>query len=143
MTTVKKQYQVHVDEVERVTTIWIDRMGLSFFEIENVFLDTLDPSDPLLVASCEVLWNYMTATIKWYLPKLVQRPIEEVEKFGVHELCHILLASEQSLIDTRLQERTSADNLSESEATVLQDLYYERLEHATELTARALLRAWS
>lgn len=144
--TVKKQYQAHVDEVWRLGPIWQDRMGLGHIDIENVFLDSFDgePScdDFHTTAVCEVRWNYMQAKIKWYLPSLVRCAVEGIVRFVVHEYCHILLASEQTLVDAKLEEHIARDGLTEEESKALQTSYYALLEHSTELAARAIMRGW-
>lgn len=123
---------------------WQERMGLTHFEIEHVFLDSYfgddGEEDFKITAATEVRWNYMQAKIKWYLPSCVRHNNEHLEKTLVHELCHVLLAPEQALVDAKVEEERS--DLTTSDSNALEARYYERMELATEMTTRAIWRTW-
>lgn len=130
--------------VERLSPVWVERIGLTHFEIRHAFLDSYDGAgstdDFHTTAVCETRWQYMQAKIKWYLPSAVRHDDEQLERTLVHELCHVLLSPEQTLLDVKLEK--AVDGVPAEDADDLQDRYFERLELSTEMTARALLRAW-
>jgi hypothetical protein len=121
-------------------------MGLSHFNVEHVFLDSFlgedGEEDFKITATTESRWNYMLAKIKWYLPSAVRHSDETLEHTLVHELTHVLLSPEQVLIDARLQMHSDAEGLSEAEFLLLRDSYYEHLELATEMAAKAIYAGW-
>lgn len=121
-------------------------MGLGHFEIEHVFLDSYfgddGEEDFKITATTETRWNYMQAKIKWYLLSVVRHSDETIIRVLVHELCHVLLAAEQGLIDARLMWESYDRDLSEREADELTERYYELLELSTEMTTRAILNGW-
>lgn len=141
------------DEVTRFIELrrepWATRLGIGHYDIEHVYLDSFydggDSGDDFKVtATTEGRWNYLQAKVKWYLPSMVRHTDEENEKILVHELCHVLLMPEQELLDYKLQSIASDDerNPTENEFDAIQSLYYERLEMATEQTAKAFWRAY-
>jgi hypothetical protein len=141
----KKQFEPVVDRIRALAPLWQERMGLAHFEIEHVFLDSLDGepgdgSDFHTTAVCEVRWQYLEAKIKWYLPSAVRHDPERLEETLVHELCHVLLAPEQSLLDVKLDQLARDESGSDTEALI--DQFFERLELSTEMVARALFRVW-
>lgn len=144
--TTKAQYQRVEALINRRGPIWQDRMGLGHFEIGNVFLDSFDGeagdgTDFAVTAVCEVRWNYQQAKVKWYLPSAVRHSDEELESTLVHEYSHVLLAPEQALIDIELEKAARQERGEDFEPLVQQ--FYERLEMATENTARAIMRGWA
>jgi len=122
----KAQYTQVSDLIEARSPIWEERLGLSDFEIEHAFLDAFEGGDDsctdfYTTATCETRWNYFQAKIKWYLPSAVRIDPQHLEQTLVHELCHVLLASEQADIP---------------------DKHSEKMELATERAARAFWNAY-
>jgi len=143
----KAQYDPLIEFVNERASIWAHRMGLGYYKIEHTFIDAYyhedDGGDDFkITATTEVRWNYMQAKVKWYLPSATRHSTAHIEEVLVHELCHVLLAPEQQLIDVKLSERGASDEMTDSDRDTLTDLYYERLEMATESVARSLLLAW-
>lgn len=138
----------HYDRVRstitRLAPIWESRMGLTHFEINHVFLESqfgeMTEDDFLVTAVCETRWNYLQATIKWYLPSAVRHTDEELEGTLVHELCHVLLAPEQALLEVKLDQARA--DLGGDDFDQVQALMYERMEMATEYASRAIMKAW-
>lgn len=132
--------------VNRKAKLWQSRMGLDHWEINHVFIDSFydDESgeDFKVTAITESRWQYMQGKIKWYIPSAVRHADDELEKILVHELCHILLAPEQALVDTSTQNNITLGQYIDSEANALWERNYEHLELATELTARAIMAGW-
>lgn len=135
----KAQYQHVNDLIEALSPAWADRMRLGEWEIEHVFLDTYygdeTADDFKVTACCEARHQYYMAKIKWYLPSTVRHTDEHLEKTLVHELCHVLLAAEQSIVDRLYQ-------VGGNEAETLVEIYAELRETSTELACRALWKAW-
>jgi hypothetical protein len=121
-------------------------MGLDHVNIEHVFLDSFfgdDGEDDFKVtAVTEVRWQYLEARVKWYLLSAVRHDDQRLDHVLVHELCHVLLAPEQVLIDARLAGDADRDRFTDSEHALLVERNYEHLEMATEMTARAIRAAW-
>lgn len=121
LATAHERILAHVDT-------WIPRLGLDGWELEVVFLDSWEGTDECeddfrCTATCESRWNYLQAKIKFYNPSLLRHSDRVLEETVVHELCHVLLAAEQSCI------RKDPD--------------MEKLELSTETAARAFMRAWT
>lgn len=139
-----------VDRVEtyirKIASKWQTRMGLNHWEIEHVFLDSFygddSPEDFKVTAITESRWQYMQARIKWYTPSAVRHGDEELEKILVHELCHVLLAPEQCLVDTKTSHDVAHSQYLGSEADALWERNYEHLELSTEMAARAIMAGW-
>lgn len=142
----KVQYQRVEKLIRRLAPIWQKRMNLSHFEIEHVFLDSYDGGvgidDFAVTAVAETRWNYQEAKIKWYLPSAVRHSDERLEGTLVHELCHVLLAPEQSLIDIELEKVAREQERTSDGFDILIQQFYERLEMATENAARAIIAGW-
>ena len=144
MTVSPDPYQRVRETIVRLAPVWQDRMGLNHVEISHVFLDSQfgdgTSDDFLVTAVCETRWNYLQAKIKWFLPSAVRHPATTLEDTLVHELCHVLLAPEQALLEVKLEEirgQTTGDEYDRVQAFM-----YERMEMATELASRAILKAW-
>lgn len=136
-----------VSLISRKSGLWQARMGLTHWEIEQVFLDSFygddGEEDFKVTAITESRWQYMQARIKWYLPSAVRHSDDELEKVLVHELCHVLLAPEQALIDTKTHHDVTHSQMLGSEADALWERNYEHLELATEMATRAIMAGWS
>lgn len=135
----KAQYQHVMDVIEALSPPWVERLRLGEWEIEHVFLDSFygdeTGDDFKVTAVCEARHQYYMAKIKWYLPSTVRHTDEHLEKTLVHELCHVLLAAEQSVVD-RLAL------VGGHEADALIEIYAELRETSTELACRAYWKAW-
>lgn len=133
------------DYIMGTTTLWEERMALRHWDITHYFLDTQliegeVQDDYLITATTETRWNYLTAKIKWYLPSAVRHSDEVLEATLVHELCHVALAPEQSLLDITLDRmRTGLTGEDMDQVLVMM---YERMELATETMSRSILRAY-
>lgn len=117
-------------------------MGLNHYQINHKFLDTLYDDDPAVTAITETRWQYMTANIKWYLPSAIRSNPDQLIEVLVHELVHVALAPEQTLIDERLTQHNAENPMTEHEWGALQTAYYERLELATETITRMIINAY-
>jgi hypothetical protein len=135
-----------INAVNKNASKWQRRMGLMHWDIEHVFIDSYydDSSgeDFKVTAITESRWQYMQARIKWYLPSAVRHNNEELEKVLVHELCHVLLAPEQALIDTKTTNDLYHSHSLGSDADALWERNYEHLELATEMTTKAIMAGW-
>lgn len=128
----KPQYQRVEGKVRKLAATWQERLGLDHWEIEHVFFDAYEADDRQddykTTAITEARWQYLQAKIKWYFPSMLRHSDEVIEKILVHELCHVLLAPEQSLLEPKVASQA--------------DRYSELLELSTEMTTRALCLAW-
>lgn len=125
---------------------WQRRMGLMHWDIEHVFIDSFyddtTGEDFKVTAITESRWQYMQARIKWYLPSAVRHDNDVLEKVLVHELCHVLLAPEQSLIDTKTTNDIYHSHALGPDADALWERNYEHLELATEMATKAIMAGW-
>lgn len=126
--------------------VWQERMGLNHWHIDHVFLDSYfgddDQEDFKVTATTESRWQYMQAKVKWYLPSATRHDDVELDRILVHELCHVLLAPEQALVDARLVGDAERERFTDSEHALLVERNYEHLEMATEMCARAVIAGW-
>lgn len=162
-TKAKKQHQEGVDFLEAEGPIWQARMGLDHIEIEHHYLDA---SSALLMgvgvknapgtvrcgyaqgfgsttftAFVETRWNYQMADVYFMLPSVIQWDQKRLRAVLVHEYSHILCASEQYLLEFKIEEIAAGEAMTTSDLDHLASLYYERMEFATENVARAVLRS--
>lgn len=132
--------------ITKLSPIWIKRLNLSHWEIEQIFLNSYygddGDEDFKVTAITETRWQYMQAKIKWYLPSAIRHDDETLEKVLVHELCHVLLSPEQTLIDTQIIHTANRQQYGPSEHDALAERNYEHIELATEMTTKALLNGW-
>jgi len=133
--------------IKELAPIWQTRLGLDHWEIEHVYLDAYytddNGEDFKVTATTESRWQYMQGIIKWYLPSAVRHDDQTLEKVLVHELVHILLAPEQTLIDTEIVHTSAHGNYTETQSNALSERNYEHIELATEMTTKALLNAYN
>jgi hypothetical protein len=152
-----------VDFLEVEGPLWQARMGLDHIEIEHHYLDA---SSSLLMgmgaknapgtvrcnyaqglgattytAFVETRWNYQMANVYFMLPSVIQWDEHRLRAVLVHEYSHILCAAEQYLLEFKVEEIAAAEAMTTSDLDALAQLYYERMEMATENVARAVLRA--
>lgn len=134
-------HYIHVEKfITRRARVWIPRMGLSHWEIRQVFLDSVDETEGEYATTAETIarWSYLQAKIKWYLPNAVRRTDRQLEETLVHELCHVVLSPEQTLVIDRLVE--GSDGTEQDKA---HGLMMDRVELSTEQMTRALVRAYA
>lgn len=133
--------------INELAPTWQTRLSLDHWEIEHVYLDAYytddNGEDFKVTATTESRWQYMQGIIKWYLPSAVRHDDQTLEKVLVHELVHILLAPEQTLIDTEIVHTSAHGNYTETQSNALSERNYEHIELATEMTTKALLNAYN
>ena len=104
-------------KIETLTRHWQRLADLGWLTIKNVFSE--DPSpDPQDIAWTTTDWEYRRTEITWYLPRVAELELQELEETVVHELAHALVAPME-------------ENLTEKHRKVC--------EFAVESVARALL----
>lgn len=132
--------------IAKLAPIWQTRLGLDHWDIQHTHIDTYfgDDSgqDHKVTATTHAQWQYMDANIKWYLPSAVRHNDETLEKILIHELVHVLLAPEQTLIDTEITHSSSHGQYSETQTNALVERNYEHIELSTEMVTKALWNAW-
>lgn len=79
--------------IERFQVKWLDNLGLGFWKIKLQFYR--EPMDVKEGANCtgkaDVMWEYMQATLSFYLPGMLDMSDAEAERLFVHECCHVLV----------------------------------------------------
>jgi hypothetical protein len=89
------EFDTQKNRVAALITKWAGMLGLGKWDIEYDYrrehaeeanADTV--SEILFTASAD--WSYQNALITAYLPVIAKYPDEQLEKWTVHELCHIL-----------------------------------------------------
>ncbi len=135
----KSQY-AHIQKcITEWAPIWQERLQLTDFEIEHVFLDTYfgddGEEDFKISAVTESRPQYMEAKIKWFLPSCVRHADDHLEQTLVHELFHVVLAPEQGILgEIRSSELPAGDKIA--------DLYSYQVENSTERCARIAWKAF-
>ena len=117
---------------------WCARLGIDHIIIDYAFLDSYfgddGEEDFKVSAVTEGRWQYDQAKVKFYLPSCARHDDAEIVRILVHELCHVVLMPEQSLVDT---VRTW-DVVEDKTLDVMTDLR----ELSTERMTRIVLRAY-
>lgn len=132
--------------ITKLAPTWQTRLGLDHWDIQHTHIDTYfgddNGQDHKVTATTHAQWQYMDANIKWYLPSAVRHDDETLEKILVHELVHVLLAPEQTLVDTEIVHGSSHGQYNETQTNALVERNYEHIELSTEMVTKALLTAW-
>jgi hypothetical protein len=81
------------------------------------------------------VYFFLWSAVNWEKARLL--------KVLYHEYGHILLAPEQYLLESKLEEIASAEEMASTDFDILARLYYERMEMATENVARAVYDGWA
>jgi hypothetical protein len=110
----KKRVKKYVDK-------WFSTLGLGWYEVDFEWSREFDGET---AGRCVSSWQYRSATITFFLPKLAQHDDETIERCVVHEMSHILLSS-------------LAQNQNEDSSGLADQIN----EYATESVTNALL--WS
>lgn len=100
----KEQYQHAIDRVEKHAKPLQSEMGIDWVDINHRYLDGLKDNDASIVAEADPIWEYRTATVKWYLPALVRLDEKEVEHTIAHEYIHVMMAPIESKIPDKHAE---------------------------------------
>lgn len=87
-----KEFKSTKSKVKACLNWWIPQLGLKMWdEIDVLYSDDVrDAPNPDCGAHVTFTWCYQQATIKFYLPVLLDKSDSEIEKIVVHELVHIL-----------------------------------------------------
>jgi hypothetical protein len=131
------EYEAQKARVRAAIARWDQPLGLRWWKMRYEYAREHDNPGcdevSRRVARCWTSWQYLEATIRFYLPALVDLDDAEVEQTVVHEMCHVLLNEMREL-------RHDAENWLQHEertATVLAkaflwtaDLITERLQVA-------------
>jgi hypothetical protein len=132
-----------IKKINELAPIWQTRLCLNHWDIEHVYIDNYygddTGEDNKVTATTHAQWQYLDAKIKWYLPSAVRHDDETLEKILVHELAHVLLAPEQTLIDTEIIHSSAHGNYSETQTNALVERNYEHIELSTEMVTKAIL----
>lgn len=143
----ENHYNQTIKTIQKLAPIWQTRLGLNHWDITHTYLETYygeeHNEDHKVTATTNAQWQYMDANIKWYLPAAIQHNETTIEKILVHELVHVLLSPEQTLIDTEIVHSSTHGQYSETQTNALSERNYEHIELATEMTAKALYNAYN
>jgi hypothetical protein len=141
--TTEQQFKPIIQFINRRAPIWKKRLCLSEWDIKHVFVETThEHNDYATAATTAAAWQYLSATITWYLPVAVRFSEDFLEATLVHELTHVMLSPEQNLIDTRIASDSANNQYTTSENDALTDRNYELMEFSTEMVTKALLKGW-
>lgn len=91
------EYEAQKARVDAVLAKWVNSIGLGWWRLSYVW--SRDPavegeggaSSDKTAAVCTVLWQYLCATITFYLPTLADEDDSHLEWIIVHELMHVFL----------------------------------------------------
>ena len=106
--------------IERALDAWIPILGLEHWTIKRHYVSAYRADDADCQADTVANWQYMHATLRFYLPHFKPMTDAEGETVIVHELAHILLSCMESQVG---EDKT------------------DHRERSVEETAKALLRA--
>ena len=92
-----KEFNGLKNKIDRLMTKWRLPMGIGWWTVHRIYEreyaddDNKYGSDCHKGASCSVQYPYKTATIKFFMPALINESKDELERIIVHELTHILV----------------------------------------------------
>lgn len=92
------EYEATKARVEERAQRWIAALGLRWWRVHLVWMRDMEdaPRRPngkaeRLAADTHASWQYMEATVRWFLPVLADMDDEELDYIVRHELAHILV----------------------------------------------------
>lgn len=105
-----EDFNRQLDRIRPLADKWITPLGLKWWrKIDIHYSDTPKENSPDCVADTHVLWEYMEATITFYLLKVETISDADLEYSFVHECMHILVQ------EMRWQDAAKADNIHHEE----------------------------
>lgn len=116
-----KEFEIQKKRVKKFVDKWFKTLGLGWYEIDFEWSREFDGDTAGRTLSS---WQYRSATITFFLPKLALQDDETIERTVVHEMAHVLLSA-------------LAQNQTEDDA----GLHEQINEYATESVTNALI--WS
>lgn len=119
-----KEYHAQKKRVQKYIDRWFKTLGLGWFKVSMEWTREFCEHNKDTAASTYSSWQYKSATITWYLPKLLLAEDSDIEDTVVHEFCHILLSG-----------------LAQNAEDVDGDYARQVNEYTTELVARAVMWA--
>jgi len=80
--------------------LWIPRLGLDRWDIDITWQESRHPedTDSSTLMDTTALWEYMTATIRVFLPPCIALEDDDLEKAVVHELVHCLVSPMEQVV---------------------------------------------
>lgn len=85
-----KEFEKQKKRVKKIVDKWFTTLGLGWYEVDFEWSREFDGET---AGRCVSSWQYRSATITFFLPKLAQHDDETVERTVVHEMTHILLSA--------------------------------------------------
>jgi hypothetical protein len=78
--------------IHEICERWMEPLGLRWFRKFNVVYDaTPKETSREVVGDCRVSWEYLEATVTFYLPSCVDLSDDDLEYAIVHEFMHALV----------------------------------------------------
>lgn len=105
-------------ERQRVKTLfekWVKRLGLGWWTMTCTYSlesPVRDDDRRRKLAECNALWQYLDATITFYLPVTVILTDDELETAVIHELIHVLVNELQQVDEDRQHEERVVTTLT-------------------------------
>lgn len=86
---------------------WIERLGLSGYEIITEWFDRFDPPEHNTPADITVQWPYKKAYIRCNRSVITGMSDYDIERTVVHELCHILIEPARDGVQDHIEYATT------------------------------------
>jgi hypothetical protein len=104
------EYELQKERVRALSDKWLGPLGLKRWrEIEIGYSDTLKEGSPDCAADASVQWEYLQASLTFYLPKCSTLNDADLEYCFVHECMHVLVK------EMRWQDDNKPDNIRHEE----------------------------
>ena len=97
--------------IEHLIEQWVPILGLEHWTIKRHYVRAYRADDEACQADTVANWQYMHATMRFYMPLFKEMTAAEGEAVVVHELVHILLSCMESVCpdDTTNQRERSVE----------------------------------
>jgi len=137
-----KEYNAQKKRIRKLKKKWHEALGLNWWRVTYVYSRESRDGTPVsydngndwdIAATCECDSNYMTATITFFLPQLVNIEDEELEEIFLHECMHILINPMRHKNRSAEEERV-ATTLARSVIWATQDLVKAALKEKKKKT---------
>lgn len=111
-----KDFNTQKQRIRKLIKKWHKTLGLNWFRIEYVYSRERHSDGPSnyepegdwdTAADCLADANYLTATITFYLPNLVNIKDDELEEIYLHECMHVFLKPMQTKQKAAEEERVA------------------------------------
>lgn len=116
-----KEFAKEKARIERLADKWLQPLGLPWWSVKIEYSrETIDrrTDGRCCVAQTMVDWHYLQATITFDMQAVADETDEDLERYFVHECCHILINEMREWAPEQLEAEKAADAIKHEERVV-------------------------